>query len=102
MYNKNTFWDFTQSNEIEIKGEYTSMKDAIKEAISLYYTSDEDVINTNGDGSAFFIRKENFAIRISKTWGKVGNCDWNLKDKRKDSDMIVMGIIRYDKLNPLK
>ena len=92
MLTKNNFWDNTQGVFTLIEtGDFDAL---VKKTIQLY---GRGIANYNSDMSAFFMRHKKFAIRVSKNWGKCGNCNWTLSSKIAHNEC-AMGIIYYGHL----
>ena len=128
-YNEETFWNKTQGqfsvvkigqfyNDIhdlvaeelykKIKNPFTAISvrkilEANKGRFVLGYDLDGDkmLLNFNKDKTAFFIRCKDHAIRISKNWGEVGNCNWTL-DRGDQTKLYTSAIIQYEDLKPWK
>ncbi len=126
-YNENTFWDNTQGqfSVIKIGKFYNDIYDLVCEELHkkiinnataievrrileankgrfvLGYDLDGDkmLLNFNKDKTAFFIRCKDHAIRISKNWGEVGNCNWTL-DQDSGNEFYTAARIEYKDLKP--
>ena len=129
-YNEDTFWDNTQGqfSVIKISEHFNDIHDLVAKELHkkiknpitaievrkilqanvgrfvLGYDLDGDkmLLNFNKDKTAFFIRCKDHAIRISKEWGKVGNCNWWLYNENNDScfDHYTAARIEYKDLKP--
>lgn len=97
MYNKETFWDNTQGTAKFLLGGFENMNIAVQDAINRFYVDRNTKFNFNQDGTAFFIRNKDYAIRVGFRWGHVGNCLWNL-DMEVEEGTISIARIEYKDL----
>ncbi len=94
--NRNNFWENTQGVfPIEIEGDFY---DLITYAVNKYKNEQMEV-NFNQDNDAFYLRFDDFAVRIANRWGKIGdNCDWTL-NRDYNTEKYQLVIINYSELN---
>lgn len=97
MYNKETFWDNTQGVAKFLLGGFETMHSAVQDVLNRFTPDKDAKFNFNTNGTAFFIRNKDHAIRVGGNWGFVGNCYWPL-DQEVERDTISIARIDYKDL----
>ena len=91
--NKINFWNNSEGTWI-VLSENDNFFRAVETAFN--FAEEKNLMNFNADGSAFYIREEDYCIRVSSNWGEVQKCNWQLdRDVRQK---FVVAKIEYKQL----
>lgn len=94
--NSLNFWDNTQG-VWEVISQSNDFFRAVETVLSFYDSWEDGTPNFNKDGTAFYVRKENYCIRVSPKWGQINTCNWTLD--RDTYEQFVVARIYYHNLN---
>jgi hypothetical protein len=90
---KINFWDKSEG-VWKVLSENDNFFRAVETAFN--FGVENTLMNFNQDGSAFYIREDDFCIRVSSKWGDVQDCKWTLdRDVRQT---FIVAKIEYKQL----